>query len=164
MLSKNFISLRKRVFCAAGPERVPKVKYFKRFLSDFNKQGLRWKLITTASGFEEKKIDFFFFKKLKFSQKMYFLRQFFFENFCFLPTFMFDFNKWGLKWKPTASYFEGKNSIFFLTWSFLQKIYFLTSIFFEEFYFLPIHMFDFNKKLLVLKKKSRYFSRTWNFL
>ena len=41
------------------PAMVPKVKYFKKFSSDFNKQGLKWKLITTASYFEEIFLIFF---------------------------------------------------------------------------------------------------------
>ena len=58
------------------------VIYFKKFSSDFNKQGLKRKLIITASYFEGK-YGFFFFKKSKFSQKnvffdVNFLRQFLF--------------------------------------------------------------------------------------
>ena len=40
VLSKIFILWQNIVFCAAEPEMVPKVKYFKKFSSDFNKQGL----------------------------------------------------------------------------------------------------------------------------
>ena len=37
VLSKIFILWQNSVFCAAEPEMVPKVKYFKKFSSDFNK-------------------------------------------------------------------------------------------------------------------------------
>ena len=36
------------------PEKVPKVLYFKKISIDFHKQGIKWKLINTASYFEEK--------------------------------------------------------------------------------------------------------------
>ena len=69
---KIFHFIAKRISCAAGPEIVPKVKYFKNFSSDFKKQGLKLKLIATASYFEEK-ISIFFFQKIKIFTKNVFL-------------------------------------------------------------------------------------------
>ena len=70
--SKFFILLWKSVFWAASPDIVMKVEYFKKLLSDLNKQGLKWKLITTASYFEEKSSNFFTTKLWKFHEKIYF--------------------------------------------------------------------------------------------
>ena len=57
------------------------MKYFKKLSSDFNKQGLKWKLIITASLFEEK-IRFYLKKNFKFFwKKCIFWRQIFLENF-----------------------------------------------------------------------------------
>ena len=144
VLSKFFILLRKSIFCAVGSELELKVKYFKNFSSDFSKQGLKWMLITTASYFEGKSLIYFY---LNFHKKCIFSTSNFFENFCFLPTYMFDFNKWGPKWKliTTASYFKDKNPIFFQKLEILAKNVFFYVNFFEKVCFLPIHMFDFNK-------------------
>ena len=106
----------------------PKVNYFKKFLSNFNKQGLKWKLINTASYFDEKN-GIFFSKFLNFPNKFIFWPSIFLEFFCFLPIYMLNFNKWGLKWKLviTTSYFEDKNPILFQKiWNFCKKMYFLT--------------------------------------
>ena len=147
MLSILFLLWPESVFCAPGPEIAPKVKYFKKFSSDFNKQGLKWRLITTGSYFEEKN-RFFFSKFVTFHKKTYFFWLHFF-SFFFLPTYMFDFNKWGLKLKliTTDSYIEEKNMIFFQKLEFFpKKMYFFhVNLFFEKFRFLPVHMFDFNK-------------------
>ena len=46
----NFVVLlQKSLFDRTSPEKVPKVKYFWIFFTDFSRQRLKWKLITSAS-------------------------------------------------------------------------------------------------------------------
>ena len=86
--------------------------------------------------FSWKKKSIFFSKKLIFTKKCFFFMSIFFENFCFLPTYMFDFNKWRLEWKliTTASYFRENNQTFFSkTWNFSKKCVFWRQIFLKIF-------------------------------
>ena len=56
--SFSFIAKKKKN-CATGPEKVPKVKYFRKFITDSNKQGHKLKSITSAS-YIEKKVFFLY--------------------------------------------------------------------------------------------------------
>ena len=47
-------STKKHSFLRNFDSKVPGVKYFTKFLADFNKQGLKWKLITSAFYFNIK--------------------------------------------------------------------------------------------------------------
>ena len=53
------------VFVRSRPDMVPQVKYFRKFSTDSNKQGLKWKRITSPSYIEKKS------KFLNFHKKMY---------------------------------------------------------------------------------------------
>ena len=120
-----------------------------------------------------KKIQFYF-QKLEIFAKNVFLMSIFFESFCFLPIHMFDFNKWGLKWKliTTASNIEGKNPICFSkTWNLCKKCIFLHQIFLKIFvsYICSILTNEVSNEsllllLLILRKKIQfYFSHRWTF-
>ena len=72
---------------------IPKFEYMSKFLANFNKQGLKGKLIISPSSIENFSFNFF----ENFHKKRYFFNMSLF--FLILSTYMFDFNEWGLKWK-----------------------------------------------------------------
>ena len=104
---------------------------------------------------------------------MHFLTSIFFLIFCFLPTYTFDFNKLGLKWKliTTAYTIEEKNPILISkTWNFRKKCIFLHEIFSElepKVKYFKKFSSDFNKQglkwklvvlLLILMEKMNFFN------
>ena len=117
MCSQNFSFVCKKRFLRTAVTRdSTEGEIFLKVLVQFKKKGLKWKLITTASYFEEK-FQFFFLRILFFTKNIFFYVNFFFLIFCFLPTYMFNFNNLGLKWKliTTDSYLRVKIR-FFIFW------------------------------------------------
>ena len=86
------------IFVIARPEKVSEAKYFRKISTDFSKQGIKWNVITSLSNLVLKKCYFFSWNFWIFHKKKLFFDDFFF-NLSFLPTFMFNLNRWGMKWK-----------------------------------------------------------------
>ena len=87
----------KTFFCVDWPEMVMNVRYLKKKSQRiWTNKVSNWSLLLQL--LVGKKFRFFF-KKFKFSHKIVFLMKFFFDKFCFLPTYMFGFIEWSLNWK-----------------------------------------------------------------
>ena len=75
---KTFLFIAKKHFDGFLPEKVPEVKRFRKFSTEFNKKSLKCKFIIKASYFENALV----FKILVFSQnKLFFYVRFFFNIF-----------------------------------------------------------------------------------
>ena len=141
---KKIYFIAKTRFCAVETEIVPKVKYFKKFLSDFKKQGLKLKGTTRASYFEKKKFNFFLIQN--------FHNFFFFYRLCYFYLFFFCQHICSILTNEVSNeilllhflIYEKKNR-FTLDLKFSQKNVIFYGIFFQKFCFLLTIMFNFNK-------------------
>ena len=108
-----FRFIAKNNFHGTWPEKVPEVKYFRKFSMDFNKQGLRGKSILQLLVFFQ---EVFFSNFWDFTKTVYFCWKLFFKKLCFLLSHVFDFKKLGLKWKDMIPfiYFNQQNQRFFI--------------------------------------------------
>lgn len=91
---KKIILSPKSISTDFSPKKVPLIKYFRIFAMYFNKQGLKWTFIASAS---PKKLIRKNFETL--TKNFCLCDVCFFETFCCQPTYRFCFNKWGLKIK-----------------------------------------------------------------
>ena len=83
----------KKLFCGTGPEEVPKVWYFRKFSTNFKKQGLKWKLITSPY------LQNFFFNFEIFTKKSFFFSNLFWKVLFSGNIYVWFLYKWCLKWK-----------------------------------------------------------------
>ena len=95
------------VFVRSGPKMLPEVKHFRKFFTDFNKQGFKWKLITSPS-YIEKKLNIL--PKFEvFTKKCIFLCQVFFILFSVNIYVQFQKTRSQMKCYDTHYLFNKKN-------------------------------------------------------